>query len=223
MKKILIIEDDIHIAEMLQELLRQQGYATTIAYSGTEGLLWFRQESFDLILLDLMLPGKDGLTVLGEIRTTSTTPVIVLTAMDDKDSVVTLLQAGANDYLTKPFHNNELLARIAVQFRSGELTKRSAIHFRDLTLNLEQYDVFIEGQPLSLSKREFEIMRCLMEHPKKIFTKSNLYESVWQDEFFGDDNTINVHMSKIRTKLASIKPDQEYIQTVWGIGFKMQE
>jgi DNA-binding response OmpR family regulator len=226
MKKILIIEDDTHIANMLNDLLGQQGYSIKLAYSGTEGLMCFKQEKFDLILLDLMLPGKDGMAVLEEIRTSSTVPVIMLTAVDSKDSAVSLLYAGANDYLTKPFYANELLARIEVQLRMGgvaDMPEDGTLHFKDIILDLDQYDAFIKGSPLSLSKREFEILKCLMKNPKKVFTKNNLYETVWQDEFYGDDNTINVHVSNIRTKMAMKNPHEDYIQTVWGIGYKMQE
>jgi DNA-binding response OmpR family regulator len=183
----------------------------------------FAGDKFDLVLLDLMIPGKSGLEVLSEIRRGSSVPVIALTAIDDKDSVVALLKAGANDYITKPFDVGELLARIEVQLRGGGADSGGEIKFRDIILDREQYDAYIDNQPLHLSKREFEILALLMQNPKKVFTKNNLYESVWNDEFLGDDNTINVHISKIRAKIAKIKPDEEYIQTVWGIGFKMHE
>ena len=222
MKKILIIEDDGDINNMLCDLLEQSGCIPVPAYSGTEALMRFGGETFELVLLDLMLPGKSGIDVLSEIRASSSVPVIALTAVSDKDSIVALLKAGANDYITKPFDNSELLARIEVQFRNAAPTQQAAT-FKDITLDSERYDGFIGGQPLQLSKREFEILTLLMRNPKKVFTKNNLYESVWQDEFLGDDNTINVHISKIRAKIAKIKPGEEYIQTVWGIGFKMQE
>lgn len=223
MQKILIVEDDIDISNMLHDLLVQAGYRPTVAYSGTEALMCLDLEAYDLILLDLMLPGKTGDEVLTEIRAKSSVPIIILTAVDTKESTVSLLKLGAHDYLTKPFDNEELIARIEVQLRVKTPVVSAAIRFKDLTLDLEQYDVFVDGEPLQLSKREFEILRCMMENPKKVFTKNNLYETVWQDEFFGDDNTVNVHISKIRAKLKEIKPDMEYIQTVWGIGFKMKE
>ena len=223
MKKILIIEDDGDINNMLCDLLEQNGYIPTAAYSGTEAIMRFGSEKYDFVLLDLMLPGKTGIEVLSEIRTVSSVPVIALTAVSDKDSVVSLLKTGANDYIIKPFDNSELLARIEVQFRNNTVYEPYPTSFKDITLDSERYDGFINNQPLQLSKREFEILALLMQNPKKVFTKNNLYESVWQDEFLGDDNTINVHISKIRAKIAKVKPDGEYIQTVWGIGFKMQE
>jgi len=223
MKKILIVEDDGDINNMLCDLLEQNGYMPTAAYSGTEAIMRFGSDKYDLVLLDLMLPGKTGIDVLSEIKTVSSVPVIALTAVSDKNSVVSLLKAGANDYITKPFDTGELLARIKVQFRNSAGISEISTKFKDIVLNNERYDGFINNQPLQLSKREFEILVLLMQNPKKVFTKNNLYESVWHDEFLGDDNTINVHISKIRAKIAKIKPDDEYIQTVWGIGFKMQE
>jgi len=221
MKKILIVEDDIHINSMLCELLRQNNYMPHAAFSGTEAILLLSQERFSLILLDLMLPGKTGAEVLEEIRRKSAIPVIALTAVCNKESIVALLKAGANDYMTKPFDNSELLARIEVQLRNNATVQEKQLHFHALTLDLGRFDGFINENALNLSKREFEILKLLMENPQKVFTKNNLYESVWNNEFIGDDNTINVHISKLRSKIAKYT-DDEYIQTVWGIGFKMK-
>jgi DNA-binding response OmpR family regulator len=225
MKKILIVEDDIHISEMLCLLLRQNGYAPVAAYSGTEALLALPQGGFSLVLLDLMLPGKTGEEVLDELRAASSIPVIVLTARTDKETTIKLLRLGADDYIAKPFDNNELLARIDVQLRRTALSQPEIeqIKYKDITLDLDGYDAFSDGKKAGLSKREFEILQLMMSHPHKVFTKNNIYESVWGGEFWGDDNTINVHISKLRAKLQAISPDIDYIQTVWGIGFKMQE
>jgi len=209
---------------MLCELLRQNGYEPTAAYSGTEAVLNFKLGTYDLVLLDLMLPGKSGEAVLSDIRAVSDVPIIAVTALSDKESTVSLLKSGADDYISKPFDNDELLARIEVQLRRKQSgLVQDNITFKDITLNLDQFDASVNNKGAGLSKREFEILKLLMSHPKKVFTKNNLYESVWQDEFIGDDNTINVHISKIRAKLADLNPDDEYIQTVWGIGFKMHE
>ena len=224
MHKILVVEDDIDINSMLCDLLQQNGYEPTAAYSGTEAVLNFKLGTYDLVLLDLMLPGKPGDAVLSDIRAVSEVPLIAVTAVTDKESTVSLLKSGADDYIPKPFDNDELLARIEVQLRrkqSGLI--QDNIIFKDIVLNLDEYDASINNKAASLSKREFEILKLLMSHPKKVFTKNNLYESVWQDEFMGDDNTINVHISKIRAKLAKLNSGEEYIQTVWGIGFKMHE
>lgn len=225
MNKILVVEDDIDISNMLKELLNQNNYYTTLAYSGTEALLCFKNDEFDLILLDLMLPGKSGDAVLAEIRKISSVPILVLTAVTDKETMVTLLKAGADDYIRKPFDNDELIARIETNIRRQNVPREDSktIVFEDIVLIPERYDAMIGTEYVGLSKREYEILKILMEYPKKVFTKNNLYESVWKDEFLGDDNTINVHISKIRTKLSKHSPDTEYIQTVWGIGFKMRD
>ena len=226
--RILIVEDDSHISDMLCQLLRQNGYAPTAAYSGTEALLTLPSANFALILLDLMLPGKTGEEVLAEIRKTSPVhiPIIVLTARADKKTIVSLLQMGADDYLAKPFNNSELLARIDVQLRraahSPTQPQTDRLVYKGLTLDGDSFDAFVGEKRAGLSKREYDILRLMMSHPQKVFTKNNLYESVWGGEFLGDDNTINVHISKLRAKLAAVSPE-EYIQTVWGIGFKMAE
>jgi len=218
---------------MLSELLGQNGYITASAYSGTEALLLLSQDnssfSFSLILLDLMLPGKTGEEVLQKARKQGLKcPIIVLTAKADKETTVKLLQMGADDYLSKPFDNNELLARIAVQLRrsdsfdSNSTPTANKLTFKDLTLDLDSFDAYIDNQKLGLSKREFELLHLMMSYPQKVFTKNNLYESVWGCEFFGDDNTVNVHISRLRAKLSAANPNQEYIQTVWGVGFKMK-
>ena len=224
MEKILIVEDDIHINEMLCELLKKSGYSPLPAYSGTEALLVLPQGGIGLVLLDLMLPGKTGEEVLSDIRKTWDIPIIVLTARADKETTTKLLRAGADDYVAKPFDNNELLARIEVQIRKKSTESKPAdCSFRDLRLDFDCFDVVAGGKRANLSKREFEIMKLMMSHPSKVFTKNNLYESVWGGEFLGDDNTINVHISNIRAKLEQTRPEVEYIQTVWGIGYKIKE
>ena len=227
MQKILVVEDDMHINTMICELLRHNGYLVSSAYSGTEALLLLSHDDFLVVILDLMLPGKTGEEVLQEIRTTSDIPIIVLTAKTDKETTVKLLQMGADDYLTKPFDNNELLARISVQLkrfnRADNSTAPNELSFKDMTLDLDSFDAYINGKKLGLSKREFEILRLMIPYPQKVFTKDNLYESVWGGEFFGDDNTVNVHISRLRAKLNAANPTEEYIQTVWGVGFKMKQ
>ena len=227
MDRILVVEDDMHINEMLCGLFEENGYAVSSAYSGTEALLLMTQGKFSLIILDLMLPGKTGEQVLQEIRTTQNTPVIVLTAMVDKESTVKLLRMGADDYLAKPFDSDELLARVVVQLRRSAPTDSTSTSttqmYKDIVFDLDGHDAYISDTKVGLSKREFEILRVMAAHPQKVFTKNNLYESVWGDEFFGTDNTVNMHISRLRAKLNAAKPNHEYIKTVWGLGFKMVE
>ncbi|MDF2543859.1 MAG: response regulator with CheY-like receiver domain and winged-helix DNA-binding domain [Herbinix sp.] len=224
---ILVIEDDNDISNMICDLLEQNGYIVKLAYSGTEALLVFDHET-DLVLLDLMLPGLAGEQVLQEIRKKSNIPVIGLSAKSDKAVTINLLKTGADDYIVKPFNNDELLARIEVQLRryhqsSSHPQENNKLIYKDISIETETYSVLVSDIPVSLTKREFLILELLMRYPKKVFTKSNLYEHVWNEEFYGDENTINVHISNIRAKLAKANPTEEYIQTVWGIGFKMCE
>ncbi len=174
-----------------------------------------------------MLPGKSGDAVLAEIREVSQVPVIAITAIASKETIVSILKSGANDYIAKPFDNSELLARVEVQLRQSSVISNHKIDkiltYKDLILNIEKYDVTIDNQSIQLSKREYEILKILMENPKKVFTKNNLYESVWKDEYIGDDNTINVHISNIRSRISKLRPSEKYIQTVWGIGYKLFE
>ena len=224
---ILVIEDDSDISNMIRDMLKHNGYGTKQAYSGTEALMVF-DDKVDLVLLDLMLPGLKGELVLEEIRRNSNIPVIGLSAKSDTDSTINLLKSGADDYIVKPFNNDELLARIEAQLRRYNQTssfpnENNKLSYKDISIDTENYSVQVGDTSVSLTKREFLILELLMKYPKKVFTKSNLYEHVWNDEFFGDENTINVHISNIRSKLAKANPSEEYIQTVWGIGFKMNE
>ena len=226
MRKILVVEDDTFISEMLCDLLRKNEYDPVPAFSGTEALFYLREGGFALMILDLMLPGKTGEDVLEEVRGGSDLPVIVLTAKADKRATVELLRLGADDYLSKPFDNNELLARIEVQLRRGLNTNTDQvgdkINYKDISIDVDGYVATVAGKPIELSKKEFEILHLLITNPNKVFSKSNLYESVWGGDYFGDDNTVSVHISNLRTKLATANPGQDYIQTVWGIGYKLR-
>jgi len=215
---------------MLCELLKKNEYNPVPAYSGTEALLHLGNSDFSLMILDLMLPGKTGEQVLEEVRKKSNLPVIVLTAKADKQVTVELLRLGADDYLSKPFDNNELLARIEVQLRRGLNTTTDQvgdkinykIDYKDISIDVDGYMASVAGKPIELSKKEFEILHLMISNPNKVFSKSNLYESVWGGDYFGDDNTVSVHISNLRTKLATANPEQDYIQTVWGIGYKLK-
>lgn len=230
---ILIIEDDNDINKMLNELLTINGYRTAQAYSGTEALLQIEKQAPDAVILDLMLPGISGEELLTRIKAANPgIAVLVASAKDDIPTRISLLRAGADDYLTKPFDTEELLARLEAVLRrsrnhAGTDTSDTAhgtalsLHYKDLTMYPDRHTVFVGGQELPLTKREYMILELFMEHPGKVFTKSNLYESVWKEEFLGEDNAVNVHISNIRQKLAKLHPDESYIQTVWGIGFKL--
>ncbi len=219
--KILVIEDNADINHMIAQALTKNGYSCDQAYSGTEGLLRFEQTKYDLILLDLMLPGLDGESVLSKFRKISDLPILVLTAKDSIESKVEVLRAGADDYLCKPFAMEELLVRIQVQLRKINKTKPHDA-FKQLTLDPTLYDARINGELLQLTKHEYYILELLIGSPHRVFTKQEIYEYAWNEPYYGDDKTINVHISNLRKKIHKYV-EEEYIKTVWGIGFKMAE
>ncbi|MGO2199423.1 MAG: response regulator transcription factor [Pseudolactococcus laudensis] len=222
MSKLLIVEDDGNICQLL-ELLLKDNHKLTIVNTGTEALLQVNQAQFDLILLDLMLPGVTGESVLTTIRKTSQTPIIITTAIDDKAKIVELLKLGADDYLTKPFNLDELQARIDVQLRkiSHEMLPDKTFAYKNLSLNPENLELRIGDAKLTVAQKEYQIMALLINHPNKIFTKENLYERVWQENYLGGENTLNVHLSNLRKKLKAADPETDYIETVWGMGIRL--
>ena len=195
---ILIIEDDVLLSDMTKRLLTQHGYCVTSAYSGSEALLLMEKGTFDLILLDLMLPGIPGETVLEKIKSAIDIPIIGVSAKTDIDSKVNLIRNGADDYITKPFDNQELLVRIEAVLRrfqkSTGLNNGRRLHFKDLSLDTEAMEAKIGNTPIALTRYEYLILQLLMSAPSKVFTKNNIFESVWNENFIGDDNAINVHI-----------------------------
>lgn len=222
MKRILIIEDDTDINNLICEALTKAGYACTQAFSGTEGELYIEKDSFALVLLDLMLPGKNGGSLLPVIKQKQDAPVIVVSARDSLDSKVSLLTSGAEDYITKPFEIQELIARVGVQVRRFSDTdqKKEELTYKDLSLRPASFSAIIKGQEILLTKQEFKIMELLLSHPQRVFSKQDIYSYAWDDLYIGEDKTINVHISNIRRKIKTVT-DTEYIETVWGIGFRL--
>ena len=220
---ILIIEDDTDINNSTAQYLRRQGCTCIQAFSGTEGRLLWQAGGVDLLLVDLMLPGLSGSELIAEIRRASRTPVIVLSAKAELSDKVELLGLGADDYLTKPYQLEELWARILVQLRhTSPVPAEAALRYRDWVLNLEEMTLTAAGQPVVLTAHEFKIVELLAGRPKRVFTKQQIYEAVWQEDYAIEDKTITVHISNIRAKLRPSGTDS-YIQTVWGIGFKLSE
>ncbi|MCI8716036.1 MAG: response regulator transcription factor [Oscillospiraceae bacterium] len=223
MPHILIVEDDTDINNFTALYLRRRGCLCSQAFSGTEGRLLWQAGGVDLLLVDLMLPGLSGSELIAEIRQTSRTPVIVLSAKTDLSDKVELLGLGADDYLTKPYQLEELWARILVQLRHASAAPAEAsLHYREWVLNLEEMTLTAAGQPVSLTAHEFKIVELLAGRPKRVFTKQQIYEAIWREEYAVEDKTIAVHISNIRAKLRPSGTDS-YIQTVWGIGFKLAE
>lgn len=224
---ILVVEDDQDINRLLCKILEGGGYCCRPAFSGSEAALWTEQYEYDLILLDLMLPGMTGEELIAQLRKRKKMPIIVLSAKAGLESRVNVLRLGADDFIPKPFDNAEVLARVEAQLRrykefSAPSEGAEKLVHGDLVLDRECVTVMADGKEVTVTAREFEILSLLMAHPKKVYTREQLYEQVWGGEFMGDDNTVNVHISNLRSKLAKAS-DTEYIKTVWGIGFKMNE
>lgn len=226
MEKILIVEDDNDINRLLSKILQKQGYETTSAYSGTEARLCLSLDHYDLIIMDLMLPGISGEELLGHIRNKSNVPVIVLTAKTALDDKVHLLKSGADDYMTKPFARDEILARVEAQLRRYKSYSAIPVHeavftYKSLSIDADARSATIDEIPLNLTIYEYDILLLLVKSPSRVFSKNAIYQEVWHGNYLGEDNTINVHISNIRSKIAKICGDEEYIKTIWGIGFKM--
>lgn len=223
---ILIVEDDADINRLLCAILEGAGYTCRAAFSGSEALLWAEKYDYDLVLLDLMLPGVTGEEFIQRVRRGKTMPIIVVSAKLGVSDRVNVLKLGADDFIPKPFDNAEVLARIEAQLRrykkfSGSL-QEGTLHWGELSLDRESVTVTLGGVEVPLTAREFEILALLMAQPRKVFTREQIYVRVWGEEYMGDDNTVNVHISNLRSKLAKVS-EKEYIKTVWGIGFKMAE
>lgn len=221
MKHIFIVDDDIHIGNMLEEVLQREGYKVSRAYSGTEALLVLSSQTPDLILLDLMLPGLNREEVLPKIQGI---PVIILSAKSETAHKVQLLLDGACDYITKPFDLTELLARITVQLRnaSSQPILRHTLTFQEINLNTEIHSVSVQDRPVKLTRTEYAILKLLMENPSQVITKSVLLDRISEDTPDCMESSLKVHISNLRKKLKAIT-DKDYIEAVWGIGFKMKE
>lgn len=217
MKTIAVIDDDIHIGDMLEEVLKQEGYAVLRAYSGTEAIYLFSEHKPDLILLDLMLPGLSGEEVLEKI---SGIPVIVISAKADVQDKVGVLLGGAVDYITKPFHIKELLARISVQLRKAAAAQQNIYYYDDLTLDCTSHEVEIKGNIVKLTKTEYAILKLLMINPNQAIAKSVILERISADTPDCTDSSLKQHVSNLRKKLREVS-GKNYIEAVWGIGFKL--
>ncbi len=218
MKNILVVEDDIDIHNLIKEILEKEQYKVFDSYSGTECLL-LEKEKIDLILLDLMLPGLNGEEVIKRVKNI---PIIVLSAKSSYDSKVNVLLSGANDYITKPFNKDELLARIKVQLRLSENKMEDSLElkYKDLNLNLDTRNLSLKDKSVQLTKTEFAIMKQLLINSGSVVTKSRLLDLINIDTEDCDENSLKVHISNIRRKIRKLT-DVEYIEAVWGIGFKM--
>lgn len=223
MEHILIVEDDTDINNMMASALTKAGYDCKQAFSGTEAMLYLKNEKFSVIILDLMLPGKSGNSIIAEIKPQVDTPIIVVSAKDELDTKVDLLFSGADDYMTKPFEIDELIARVAVQIRKHGTDQRETVYrYKDMILNVTEHSVSVSGHIIAFTRQEFKILELLVTNPKRVFSKKEIYDYAWDDLYIGEDRTINVHISNIRQKIKAFS-NEEYIETVWGVGFKLAD
>ncbi|HDR6301063.1 TPA: response regulator transcription factor [Bacillus cereus] len=224
---ILLVEDDVSIQEMVETYLVKEGFQVTIASDGEEGVNTYLKGSFDLIILDIMMPKLDGLEVVRIIREKSAVPILMMSAKDTDVDKAVGLGLGADDYICKPFSMIELAARVKAGIRrstkySATETTEKMIQIGDLTIDPINFTVEKKGNPLKLTLKEFEILKLFVKNQNRVFTKAQIYTLVWNEEYYGDDNVINVHMRRLREKIESNPSNPEYIKTLWGIGYKLE-
>lgn len=231
--KLLIVEDDPEISEMLKDFLITENFEADTAHDGAEACSMFESVSYNLVLLDLMIPKISGMEVLQRIRRKSVVPVIIISAKDSDSDKTLGLGLGADDYITKPFSVTEALARIKANLRRSNQyaaaalgrseDNNSSIAYGELVLNPDDYTVLKNGRSVELTAKEFGILKLLLQNPKKVYTKAQIYSLIWNDAYCGDENAVNVHMSRLRTKIEDNPRTPKYIVTVWGIGYKLGE
>ena len=223
-KKVLIVDDEEHIRELIKFNLKKEGYGTEVAVNGTEALKVIREIKFDLILLDLMLPEIDGLEVCKEIRRneeTSDIPVMMITAKGEEFDKVLGLELGADDYITKPFSIRELMARVKALLRRSNVKKEeNIIKFGDVVVNFKTREVTKGTQNVELTLKEFELLKLLIKNKSNILTRELLLDKIWGYEYIGETRTVDVHIRHLRKKIESDDKNPQYIQTIRGVGYK---
>lgn len=225
MKKILVVEDDMDIHNLIKNVLEKERYDVISAYSGTEALLLIEKKDLDLILLDLMIPGLSGEEIIKKVKNI---PIIVISAKISSEDKVNALSIGANDYITKPFDTNELLARIKVQLRLSKKDNNVSLSYKDMILDKNSHTLYIKDKNINLTKTEYTILRQLLLNPKQIITKTKLIQLLNENDKINletqvcDENSLKVHISNIRKKIKKVT-EQQYIESVWGIGFKLYD
>ena len=223
MDKILIIEDNKDVNTMLTEVLVSEGYVVCSAYTGTKGLEEIKSQEYDLILLDIMLPYKSGDEILKEVRGFSDVPIIIISAKDMIGTKIDLLKMGADDYITKPFDLDEAVARVQSNLRRSHKQGKAekVFRYKDMVLDDNAKRITVGDVEIDLTAKECKILELMIKNKGKVFTKANLYETIWQDAYLGDDNAVKTHISNLRSKLKMANSNDEYIETVWGLGYRM--
>lgn len=231
MHKILFVEDDVSISEMIKDYLTNEGFQMTLAYDGKEALEKFHADQFDLVLLDLMLPQIDGMAVMRKIREQSVVPILIVSAKGSESDKALGLGFGADDYIAKPFSLIELTARIKAHIRRAyawptqvqeSKSEKNTLKIHDLEIDLDNFSVLKNGEYLKLTSKEFEILKLFVMNPNRVFTKAQIYEHIWEESYYGDENVINVHMRRLREKIENDPSSPIYIKTLWGIGYKLE-
>ena len=220
MKHILIIEDEPKLAALLADYLKQSGFKTDIIDDGLQVIEWVKAQSPDLLLLDLMLPGRDGIDLCREIRTFSSVPIIMATARVEEIDLLLGLELGADDYICKPYSPREVVARVKAIFRRLEQFTQPQ-HTQIFTIDAERYQVHFQQQALDLTPAEFRLLNLLVQHSGKVYSRAQLLEQLYEDNRIVTDRTVDTHIKNLRKKLADIQPNVEIIQSVYGVGYKL--
>ena len=223
-KKVLVVEDDANIAELLRLYFERDGFEVTIATDGGKGVSAFEGANFDLVLLDIMLPVLDGWGVLREIRSQSKVPVIMLTAKGETFDKVTGLEMGADDYIVKPFEPKELIARVHAVMRrysGGEAGGKRRLEFDKLIIDMDSFELIVDGKTVEAPPKEMELLYYLASSPNRVYTRNQILDEVWGFDYFGDTRTVDVHIKRLREKLEGVS-DKWAVKTVWGIGYKFE-
>ncbi|MBQ4899742.1 response regulator transcription factor [Paenibacillus sp. Marseille-P2973] len=224
----MLIEDDASIIDMLAGYLIKEGYTVRSANNGEEGLALFRSEPFDLLVVDIMMPKLDGMEVIKTVRETSAVPILIMSAKDSDIDKALGLGFGADDYIAKPFSLIEITARIKAAIRRSTLYARrepeekqdTMIMLDRMAIDLDNYLVRKDEQEVKLTAKEAEILKLFLKNPNRVFTKAQIYGFIWNDDYLGDENVINVHIRRLREKIEEDPSDPKYLKTLWGIGYK---
>ena len=225
--RLLLVEDDMEISQILKDYLGAENYEVVCAADGKEACEKFDSDSYALVLLDLMIPKISGMEVMQYIRQNSTVPIIIVSAKDTDADKTLGLGLGADDYITKPFSVTEVLARIKANIRRSTQYSKPAepenetLVIGDLVMNLTDYTVTKKNVKVDLTAKEYEILKLLLQNPKKVYTKEQMYSLIWNDAYLGDENAVNVHISRLRNKIEDNPRTPKYVITVWGIGYKL--
>lgn len=224
--RILVVEDNSIVSQMVNNVLSKEGYEITLAETGDLGLKTFLRGTYDLVLLDLMLPNLSGDEVMRQIRQKSQVPIIIISSKDSDVDKAVHLTLGADDYLSKPFSMIELIARVKAVLRRSQISIENPELVKtvgDLKIDLENFEAFLRGEPLYLTLKEFMILKLFVTNPNHVFTKEQIYLKIWNEEYYENDNVINVHMRRLREKIEVNPSKPQIIKTIWGIGYKYEE